>query len=148
VQSYFNAVNPSSGFAGASGGEQDFDGLIDAAAEAGLGVIAIRVLAAGAMAATPERPPNAGNPGGSLAAGATYEGDLGRARALSTLAVELGLEGPVELALRFALAKPGVSTVLAGYSNLEQLEECIRWAERGPLPEDAVRRVLDAARRQ
>lgn len=146
AQSYFNAVNPSAGFAGVSGGEQDFGGLIDAASAAGLGVIAIRVLAAGAMTATPERAPNAGNPGGSLAAGATYERDLDRARMLTALASALGLESSVELALRFALAKPGVSTVLAGYSNLEQLDECIRWAERGPLPDGAVRHVLDAAR--
>ncbi|HEX2184589.1 MAG TPA: aldo/keto reductase, partial [Chloroflexota bacterium] len=62
--------------------------------------------------------------------------------ALVALAGELGLEGPVELALRFAMAKPGVSTVLVGYSDGEQLASAIPWAARGPLPEDAVRRVL------
>ena len=58
---------------------------------------------------------------------------------------ELGLESPLELSLRFALAKSGVSTVLVGLSEFSHLESAIRWAERGPLPEDAVGRIVHAA---
>ena len=61
------------------------------------------------------------------------------------LAGELGLEGPVELAIRFGLSKPGVSTVLVGYSTLAHLEEAIRFTERGPLSADAIARVLSAS---
>jgi aryl-alcohol dehydrogenase-like predicted oxidoreductase len=147
VQVYFNALNPSAGFAGAAGGEQDFGGLIDTAAGAGLGVIAIRVLAAGALAAREERAAYAGGTGGALIAGGGYAHDLERARTVAaTLAATLGLEGPLELAVRFALSKPGISTVLVGFSDTAQLEEALRWAERGPLPDDAVRRVVAAAR--
>src|SRR5579859_700127 len=142
VQTYFNALNPSAGFTGHAGGQQDFEGLIDSAARAGRGVIVIRVLAAGAAAATPTRARNAGDPGSNLLGGGSYASDLGRAAGLSTLAAELGLEGPVELAIRFGLSKPGVSTVLVGYSSLAQLEEAIRYAERGPLTPDAIQRVL------
>lgn len=145
IQTYFNALNPSAGFAGASGGAQDFGGLIDAAAGASMGVIAIRVLAAGALSATPERHVNAGDPGAPLARGAEYSRDLARARGLAALAREVGVEGPLELALRFALAKPGVSTVLVGYSTLTQLEDAIRWTARGPLPQDAVARIVAVA---
>lgn len=144
IQSYFNVLNPSSGFAGRAGSGQDFAGLIDVAASAGLGVIAIRVMAAGAVLGQPERHPNAGDPGAALAGGADYTRDLDRSRALEPLVNGLGLEGPLELALRFVLAKPGVSTALVGYSNMEHLESAIRWAERGPLPDDAVRRAIDA----
>jgi len=49
----------------------------------------------------------------------------------------------VELALRFGLSKDGVSTVLVGYSTVEHLEDAIRFAERGALSEDGVRRVLE-----
>jgi aryl-alcohol dehydrogenase-like predicted oxidoreductase len=147
VQSYFNALNPSAGFAGAKGGGQDFDGLIDTAAGAGVGVIVIRPFAAGALAATPERHANAGDIGRPLSGGQPYARDLEQARALAPLAAEQGLEGPLELALRFVLSKPGVSTVIVGYSDLSQLEQAIRWAERGPLPADAVQRVVAAARR-
>jgi aryl-alcohol dehydrogenase-like predicted oxidoreductase len=144
VQTYFNALNPSAGFTGHTGGQQDFEGLIDTAARAGRGVIVIRVLAAGAAAGDSARPPNAGDPGGALAGSGSYADDLSRAQRLGALATELGLEGPVELSLRFGLSKPGVSTVLVGYSNLNHLEEAIRFAERGPLPEDAVREVLSS----
>jgi aryl-alcohol dehydrogenase-like predicted oxidoreductase len=142
VQSYFNVLNPSAGFTGHAGGQQDFEGLIDSAAAAGRGVIAIRVLAAGAAAGDPRRSANAGDPGGGLVSGGSYAADLARAERLSALADELSMDGPVELAIRFALAKEGVSTVLVGYSTLGHLEDAIRFAERGPLGKDGVERVL------
>jgi aryl-alcohol dehydrogenase-like predicted oxidoreductase len=141
VQAYFNVLNPSAGFAGRAGGEHDFQGLIDAAAAAGRGVIVIRVLAAGAATAMPEREANAGDPGSILGSG-SYERDLARAAKLRALASDGGLEGPVELAVRFGLAKPGVSTVLVGYSTLEHLDDALRYTSRGPLALDLVERVL------
>ncbi len=146
VQTYFNAVNPSAGFPGASGNAQDFAGLIGTAAAAGMGVIAIRVMAAGALLAHPRRHPNAGDPGPLLARGAEYEHDLERAQTIRGIAVELGYDGPLELALRFALATPGISTILVGFSDLGQLEDALRWTGRGPIPGDVVRRIVDPAR--
>jgi hypothetical protein len=35
-----------------------------------------------------------------------------------------------------------VSTALVGYSDLQQLEDAIRWAERGALTPDQVSKVL------
>ena len=55
---------------------------------------------------------------------------------------DFGLESPLELGLRFAMAKSGVSTVLAGLSDESQLEDAIRWANRGPVSAEAVVRVL------
>jgi len=141
VQAYFNVLNPSAGFTGRSGGQQDFEGLIDTAALAGRGVIVIRVLAAGATSGSPERAAIAGDPGGAIG-GSEYSDDVARASRLKDLARGLGLDSPIELALRFGLAKSGVSTVLVGYSTLDHLEQAIRFAERGPLPNDAVARVL------
>ncbi len=143
VQTYFNILNPSAGFVGHTGGQQDFHGLIDTAARAGRAVIVIRVLAAGAAAAVPERSPNAGDPGGNLVSGGTYTSDLERAQGAARLARDLGLDSPVELAIRFGLSKPGVSTVLVGYSTVGQLEEAIKYAERGALSADALQRVLE-----
>lgn len=143
VQSYFNALNPSAGWAGAvPPGGQDFDGLIDRAAARGDGVIVIRPLAAGAVAASPSRHAYAGNPGTALVAGAQYADDLHRAEGLAYLATELGLEGPVELGLRFALSKPGVSTVIVGFSDLAQLDDALRWADRGPVAKETIERIL------
>jgi aryl-alcohol dehydrogenase-like predicted oxidoreductase len=147
VQSYFNAVNPSAGFAGASGGAQDFAGLIGAAAAAGRGVIAIRVMGAGALMARRQPHPNAGDPGPVLQRGGEYDRDLERAQGVSAIAAEFGCDSPLEVALRFALGTPGISTALVGFSDLGQLEDALRWVRRGPLPEDAARRVVERARR-
>ena len=146
MQSYFNAVNPSAGYAGANGGEQDFAGLIDTAAASGVGVIAIRVLAAGALALQPERHANAGDPGSPLVSGAEYAHDMNRAKDLSWFATEAGLENTLEMAVRFALAKPGIATALVGYSDPSQLEDALRWTARGPLPPDVVAQIVAAAR--
>lgn len=144
VQAYFNVLNPSAGWAGHDYDVHDFQGLIDTAALAGRGVVVIRVLAAGAAAATREREANAGDPGTIIGSG-SYEHDLERAEQLRTLASDAGLEGTVEMALRFGLSKPGVSTVLVGYSTLEHLEAAIRYTERGPLPDTLVREIVKAA---
>ncbi len=146
VQTYFNAVNPSAGFPGASGGAQDFAGLVGAACVAGMGAIAIRVMAAGALMATPHRHPNAGDRGPLLLRGAEYERDLKRAQSIQGIAVELGYDGPLELALRFALTTPGLSTVLVGFSDLRQMEDALRWTRRGPLPGEVMHRVVEQAR--
>jgi aryl-alcohol dehydrogenase-like predicted oxidoreductase len=147
VQTYFNAANPSAGYAGASGGAQDFAGLIGAAAAAGRGVIAIRVMAAGALMARRDRHPNAGDPGPVLQRGGEYDRDLGRAQAIQDIAAELGCDNSLELALRFALATLGISTALVGFSDLRQVEDALRWVGRGPLPHDTVGRVVELARR-
>lgn len=145
MQCYFNALNASAGYAGASGGDQDFGGLINTAADAGVGVIGIRALAAGALGVEVDRAANAGDPS-AIVEGASYERDVERARSLRRLSEELSLEGPAELALRFALAHPHVSTVLVGFSNLSQLREALRWTARGPLPSEAVERIVALAR--
>jgi L-galactose dehydrogenase/L-glyceraldehyde 3-phosphate reductase len=144
MQCYYNALNPSAGYPGSPDGQaQDFDGLLDRAAARGMGVFAIRILAAGAAAATPERHPVAGS-SGALVRGTDYAGDVARAAALRALAGELGLESPLELAFRFALAKDGISCALIGPSSIAHVEDALRWEARGPLPPDAVARVLAA----
>jgi aryl-alcohol dehydrogenase-like predicted oxidoreductase len=143
VQTYFNALNPSAGWAGRNPPDgQDFGGLIDGAREAGVGVIVIRPMAAGAVAGGAARHPNAGDAGVGLSAGADYAADLAQAQRLAGLASEFGLDGPAELALRFVLAKPGVSTVLVGFSDLGQLTDALRWTERGPLEAGSIQRFL------
>jgi L-galactose dehydrogenase/L-glyceraldehyde 3-phosphate reductase len=146
MQSYFNAINPSAGHAGKPGPGQDMQGIIDVAGKAGLGVIAIRVMAGGAMTGQETRAPLASpGLGPALVPGDTYETDISRAVWLDGLAKELGLESALELSLRLVISKPEVSTALVGYSDMAQLESAIRWAERGPLSDDQVQRVLQNA---
>jgi aryl-alcohol dehydrogenase-like predicted oxidoreductase len=145
VQAYLNVLNPSGLVPGASGGQQDFQGLVAHASERDKGVIAIRVLAAGALSGSSERHPVAGAPPGPLALGAAYADDVRRARSLDVVARELGLENTLELALRFALSIPGVATAMVGLSSVEQLESAIRWSERGALGERDVGHLVQLA---
>ena len=141
VQAYFNVANPSAVYPGATGGGQDFDGLVTVAAEHDVGVINARVYAAGALNATQGRHPIAGPVGGPFNP-EDLDGDL----RLSALAGELGMESAHELELRFALGAPGISVVLVGLSSLEHLEAALRWEARGPLPTEVIERVAGFAR--
>lgn len=147
VQCYFNAVNPSGGYAGASGGAVDFNGLIDAAAAVGMGVINIRVLAAGALSGSTTRASYASTIGGPpMTPGGEFEADLRRTEALAAIASAAGIKTTTELGFRFALAKQGISTILIGFSDQPQLEQALQWTEAGPLDEAAVAQVVAAAR--
>lgn len=145
VQAYVNVLNPSGLRPRATSGQQDFDGLIAHAAEREVGVIGIRVLAAGALSGRRERHPIAGRPPRPLIPGSAYDDDVGRARALEALARELDLEGTLELAVRFALSDPRIATALVGLSAVEYLESAIRWSERGSLAESVVERLIELA---
>lgn len=51
-----------------------------------------------------------------------------------------------ELALRFAVYCPGVSTAIVGTANIAHLERNITLANRGPLPNELVTQIRDAFR--
>ena len=139
---YFSAANPSAGYpVPSSFGPQDLGLMIDRAAGAGVGVLAIRILAAGALAGT-ERHPLAGGTDGVLISGTDYADDERRAERLRPIAAELGI-GLAELAVRFALSKVGLATALVGVSAVDQIEFATRAAEAGPLPAEAVQRIVD-----
>lgn len=147
VQAYFNVLNPSGVWPGTAGGEQDFEGLIGRASGRGVGVINIRVYAAGALAGDVVRHPIAAQMGGRpLVPGAAYTEDVARSKGPAQLAAELGLESGMEIGLRFALGAPGIATVLVGLSSFEQLETALRWERRGPLEPSIADRVLHLAR--
>lgn len=63
-----------------------------------------------------------------------------RVRTLNKLAQEAGLT-LTQLALRWLLRKPEVTSVLIGARNVEQMEECARAAGQAPLPSDVLEAV-------
>lgn len=142
VQVVFNLLNPSAGKHVPAGFPyQDYRQLIDRAASRQMGVIAIRVLAGGALSGTPDRHPVAARSVAPIATERDYAADVAAARRLAFL-VEDGTVGSlVEAAIRFALSKPEVSTAMLGISSLEQLEHAVACASHGPLPAEALRRL-------
>ena len=142
TQSCYNLINPSSGTAVDDGFDlQDFGGLIQRAEAQGTGVLVIRVLAAGALTGVDERHPVAAPQVSPMGSSGSYSEDLSRAEALGFMVDDGHVENLVEAALRFPLGNSGVSTVLVGYSNMEHLEQAVRWMDRGPLPAEALERL-------
>ena len=135
-QAYYNLLNPSAGQAVPEGfSALDYRRVIDRAAAGGMGVVVIRVLAAGVLSAVPES--GGGSSREPLSAGSDYERDVARAHKLSFLK-DHGLESLPRAAIRFAFMKPEVSTVLVGFSNNAQIDEAAACSGAGPLPEAAM----------
>ncbi|HJP13135.1 MAG TPA: aldo/keto reductase [Nitrospinota bacterium] len=141
VQTYFNLLNPSSGYpVPESFGALDYGGLLDRAVDEGMGVLVIRVLALGALTAEPgllgfldEAPP-------VLSLGSEYARDVERAGKLSWLADEGGYT-LAQAAIRFALMKEGVSTVLVGFSGSGQLEEAVSCSGAGMISGESMQKL-------
>jgi len=145
IQVPYNLINPT---AGANAGEgfpfQDFGQLIDRAAQQGIGVIAIRILAGGALSGAPERHPMASTGVNPIASEQEYSADVARARRYAFLVDKGVVRNLVEAAVRFVVSKPGVSTALIGISSIDQLEKAVQYVERGPLPGDALEHIHQA----
>jgi len=138
VQTPFNLLNPSAGReVPGNFTHQDYGRIIDRAADRHMGVLVIRVLAAGALSGTMERDPIAAPSVSPIGTSGTYEEDVKRAASFSYLVENGYVENLVEGSLRFALSSSGVSTVLVGLASLEQLEAAARYISRGPLPPEA-----------
>jgi aryl-alcohol dehydrogenase-like predicted oxidoreductase len=50
-----------------------------------------------------------------------------------------------EMAYRFVLAHPAVATALVGTARIEELEQELNFARRGPLPSEMVTRIQQLA---
>ncbi len=143
IQLPYNLLNPSAGMTVPTGFPfQDYRQVIDQAGRQGMGVVAIRILAGGALAGTPERHPVAARSVDPIASSPDYQADVARAQRFSFLMDEGVVENLVEAAIRCVISHPDVSTALLGISSGEQLEAAARYVERGPLPAEVLARIL------
>ncbi|MBW8271512.1 aldo/keto reductase [Caldovatus aquaticus] len=138
----YNLLNPSAraplppGFPA-----HDFEGSLRDAAAADVGVIGIRVLAAGALSGEETRHPVAQPVVAPIGFGSDYRTDLERARRFRPLVAEGHAADLVEAALRYAIAAPEMATVPIGTASLGQLEHALAAAAKGPLSAEALARV-------
>jgi aryl-alcohol dehydrogenase-like predicted oxidoreductase len=139
VQACYNLLNPSAGGAlppGLPG--QDFAGLLDRAHVAGMGTIGIRVLAGGALSGAETRHPLGIQNLEPIASAADYRSDVAHAKKLEALVRKGHARSVIEAALRFAITGPAMTTVLVGYSTIEQLEYAASCINRGALSAAAL----------
>ena len=142
AQVSYNLLNPSAGATVARGyPAHDYGNLLAHAKAADMGVINIRVLAAGALSGTEERHPLGSPAVEPIGSGSSYRTEAARARRLEPLIREGHADSLIEAALRFVIANDAASTVLVGYSTLDQLEYAARSINKGPLSREALERL-------
>ena len=105
--------------------------LISAARRAGVGVMAIRAVAAGALTDAIDRDLDPDSPEAL---------DFARAAGFRSLAGDLG-QSAAALAHRYTLGMAGVDTVVLGVKNRLELEECLEAEAAGPLEASVVERI-------
>ena len=108
--------------------------IIAAAHQRGIGVMGIRAVQAGALTSSLDRDLPEDHPEAV---------DYRRAEPFRGLAAELG-ESPASLAHRYALTIEGISTVVLGVKNREELNECVAAEAKGRLNPELMDRI-DAA---
>jgi aryl-alcohol dehydrogenase-like predicted oxidoreductase len=144
VQAVYNLLNPSGEEALPAGSvAQDYQRLLHACERHGVGVIAIRILAGGALSGTAQRHPVANPTVDPLGSGASYDDDVRSGQGFLALVRDGHSASLVEAAVRYAIASPRIATALVGISSLEQLEEAGAALARGPLDAAALRAVAD-----
>lgn len=141
VQIYYNLLNPTAmESAGPGWNTTDFNGLLHRCAAQDMGVMGIRIFAAGHLA-TSERH------GREVAITANAEDTAEEARAKAALQALGSAYGTgAQAALRFGLACPLLSTIVVGIGETWHLDEALAAAEQGPLPPSALQ-ALDDVRR-
>ena len=137
AQVYYNMLNPTAGFAPGDGmsanwSDSDFTGLLDACREHDVGVMNIRIFAAGVLA-TDERHGREI----PITANAEMAAEEARARAVRTALGERS-ETRSQTAIRFGLAHPAVSTVVFGVAEMAHVHQALAAPGLGPLEEDAL----------
>jgi L-galactose dehydrogenase/L-glyceraldehyde 3-phosphate reductase len=142
AQVVYNMLNPSAATALPENyPAQDYGRLFDHTKAAGTGVIAIRVLAGGALSGSAERHPIASPPPEPIGSAMSYDADIARARRLMPLVTEGFATSLTEAATRFAIGNPAVGTILVGMATPQQFEDALAAVEKGPLSAAALERL-------
>ena len=133
VQIYYNLLNPTAmASAGPGWSSTDFDGLLHRCAAQDMGVMGIRIFAAGHLASSERH-------GREVAITANAEDAAEEARAKAALEALGSQHGTgAQAALRFGLACPLLSTIVVGIGETWHLDEALAAAEMGPLPASAI----------
>ncbi len=136
AQVYHNLLNPSAGRPAPRGSSaQDYDDLIGKCAQHGVGVLNIRVLAAGVIAGDKRTGREV-----FMSPGSDAESDAQRA-AQARAAVGQGQGTMAQAAVRYALSNPHISGVLVGFSTLGHIDEALAAIEMGPLGAGVLSRL-------
>jgi L-glyceraldehyde 3-phosphate reductase len=133
AQIYYNLINPTAmRSAGPGWNSTDFDGLLHRCAARDMGVMNIRIFAAGHLATNERHGREV-----PITANAANAAEEARAKAVARVLGSQDGTG-AQTALRFGLACPLVSTIVVGIGETWHLGEALAAEQKGPLPLSAV----------
>ena len=134
VQAYYNMINPSAGWEKAPAGwnTTDFAGLLETTQNRDLGVMTIRIFAAGHLATKVRH-------GRELPVTDNAENAAEEARAEMVWRALGDRHGtPAQTALRFGLGNEALSTIEVGMAKMDHLEQALAAEAMGPLPDECA----------
>ena len=142
AQIFYNLLIPSAGEAiPIHYPSDDFRQLIDAAAQYGVGSIGVRVLAGGALSGSEVRHPLGMPAVVPIGSDTTYATDVRRALQFTPV-VEAGhAESLSELAIRYVISNPLLSTTEIGIATLEELQSAAHAVNKGALSSEALAQI-------
>ena len=120
---------------------QDYGRVLERTGANDMGTIVIRALAGGALAGTTERHPLAMQVVDPIGSAPDFSGDVARAKALEPLVLASGSTSLAEMAQRFVISNPAVTTMLVGYSTLDQLDQALAAVAKGSLPPEILKKI-------
>ncbi len=139
AQVSYNMLNPSAAERlPAEYPAQDYGRLFDHTQAAGVDVVGILVLAAGALSGVAEWHRIASPPPDPIGSAHSYNADLDRARRLIPLVTEGYAASQAEAATRFAITHPAMGTILVGMATPHEFEAALAAVQKGPLPRAAL----------
>lgn len=142
AQIFYNVLTPSAGEAVPAGYPgQDYRQLLVAAASNGVGTIGVRVLAGGALSGHEKRHPLSMQIVTPIGSGHDYAVDAARARAFKPLLDGAHVTNLPEMALRYVIANPALSTTEIGIATLDELQQAKSAIDKGPLSSDALLKI-------
>ena len=142
AQIFYNLLVPSAGErVPTSSPADDFKELLAVAAQNGVGTIGVRVLAGGALSGSATRHPLGMPTVAPIGSNTDYATDVGRALAFQPL-VSAGYAPELpELAIRYAVSNPDLSTAEIGIATLEELQRAADAVNKGPLPDEVLEEI-------
>jgi aryl-alcohol dehydrogenase-like predicted oxidoreductase len=139
AQIFYNVLVPSAGEPiPADYPAQDYRELLKAAERRGVGSIGVRALAGGALSGSEARHPLGMPKVSPIGSSADYASDVKRALKFAPLVAAGHAANLPELAVRYVISNPTVSTMEIGIATLEELQQAAAAVEKGPLPKEVL----------
>ena len=145
IHTCYNLLNPSAGEpVSPQFPYQDYDSLIGKCNLSGVGTVAIRILAGGALTGSSARHPISAQEVAPISTGQSMNEDVNQSLNYSFLVDEGYVDSLSEAAIRFSVTNKKIDTALIGLSNLNHLEHAVKAVEKGPLEEEVLGKIATA----